>query len=48
MEDLEYYMALAWMWDNEDVVCPPEIHFVDTNTQTHNDTNTQTHNEVRG
>ena len=31
MEDLEYYRTLAWMWDNEDVVCPPEIHNTENN-----------------
>jgi hypothetical protein len=31
MEDLEYILTLAWMWDTEDVVCPPEIHKTEEN-----------------
>ena len=31
MEDLEYILTLAWMWDTKDVACPPEIHKTEEN-----------------
>jgi hypothetical protein len=30
-QELDYYLALAWMWDTQDVVCPPEIHKTENN-----------------
>jgi hypothetical protein len=27
--ELDYYLILGWMWDNEDVVSPPNEHEIE-------------------